>query len=95
MKVEEAKKGEISVQWGKRADGTSSKIRKMVEEKKDEIFSYEDLISLTGKKRRNLIAIVQHLLKRGDIGRVYVNDQPYIGNVETVGKLLKEGAKQK
>jgi len=97
MKVEEVKKAKskITTRWGKGPDGTSAKIRKLVEEKKDEVFSYDDLIALTGKEPRNLTSILQYLVRKGEVGRIYVDDHPYFGDVKTVEKLLGEKVKQK
>lgn len=101
MKVEEIKKlnnegkATIAVRWSNGPDGTSARIRELMEDKKDEVFSYDALIDLTGKKRKNLTSILQYLINRKYVGRIYIDDQPYFGSVTTVEKLLKEELKQK
>ena len=74
----------------KRQDGTCSRIRNLVEEKSDEIFSYNDLMLLMGKERKNLTSILQYLVKKGDIGRVYLNYHAYFGSIKTIDVVLKE-----
>ena len=79
----------------KRQDGTSNRIRRLVEKQNNEIFSYNDLISLTGKSRKSLTNILQYLVKRGDIGRVYLNYHAYFGSINTIDAVLKEKREEK
>ena len=96
MKVETLKnleiEGKVNIlpRLKKRQDGTCNRIRKLVEKKNNEIFSYNDLILLMGKERKSLTNILQYLVKRGDIGRVYLNYHAFFGSIETIDAVLKE-----